>query len=342
MNFKNQLLYHIKVQNLTAAELSRRSGVSKQSISDWLAGVQPRSIPQVKKVADVFAISVDSLCFGKDFERERSSRPTTDASSHREFARARHLRAVECESEETPVFAPVPRSGLSLTLGFDGRIRRAGDGFCSHFGWSEAELLHHPLANFVHISDRWRTQLRMVATNGGEHLAPNGESRLFCKSGEIRWVRWSSLLSCEDDRIHVACKDVSGDYPIAHDPLMLISPDYLARDAVAFSKISPISTKMIFHEQISSRTSIICRPAAMSSGILFLLQEAASCSFGEKREIHLSLLEEERSVRFEAKVRSRGAAPKLDTILEFVRESGSVTFERRSEELALCIETSKA
>ena len=64
MNLSNQLKYYLKAYGISAAELSRRARVPKQSISDWLGGVIPRSLPHVKSVAEVFGITMDELCYG--------------------------------------------------------------------------------------------------------------------------------------------------------------------------------------------------------------------------------------------------------------------------------------
>jgi transcriptional regulator with XRE-family HTH domain len=61
-----QVLKTLLAENkLSAAELSRKTSVSKQVLSDWLAGVRPRNIEQVKAVAEYFGISLDYLCFGE-------------------------------------------------------------------------------------------------------------------------------------------------------------------------------------------------------------------------------------------------------------------------------------
>ena len=50
---------------MTAAELSRKAQVPKQSLSGWLLGRSPRDIRQLKRVADVFGVTVDHLMFGQ-------------------------------------------------------------------------------------------------------------------------------------------------------------------------------------------------------------------------------------------------------------------------------------
>lgn len=44
--------------------ISKRTGVPQQTIHNWLTGIEPKNISQVKKVADFFKVSVDYLCFG--------------------------------------------------------------------------------------------------------------------------------------------------------------------------------------------------------------------------------------------------------------------------------------
>ncbi len=65
MNLKYQLKHYLNEQKISASELSRRTGISKQSISDWLAGVHPRDLSNLKRVADELGVSVDNLLFGQ-------------------------------------------------------------------------------------------------------------------------------------------------------------------------------------------------------------------------------------------------------------------------------------
>lgn len=73
MRIKEQLKLYMELRDISAAELSRRSGVSKQVISTWLADVEPKNITHVRKVAEVLQTTVDHLCFGegKDLEHEK-------------------------------------------------------------------------------------------------------------------------------------------------------------------------------------------------------------------------------------------------------------------------------
>ncbi len=63
MKFKENLKLYLARKNVTAAELSRATGISKTTISSWTAGAPPKNLDQVKRVADFFEISVDELVF---------------------------------------------------------------------------------------------------------------------------------------------------------------------------------------------------------------------------------------------------------------------------------------
>ena len=65
MKLKEQLSELMKRNGINSATLSRISGVPKSTISDWLTGSSPKSIPQVKTVADYFGVTIDYLCFGE-------------------------------------------------------------------------------------------------------------------------------------------------------------------------------------------------------------------------------------------------------------------------------------
>ncbi len=70
VTLKNQLNLYLRHLDLSAAQLSRRSGVSKQVLSAWLSGAAPKKLDQVKSVADVLNVSIDHLCFGEGIPSE--------------------------------------------------------------------------------------------------------------------------------------------------------------------------------------------------------------------------------------------------------------------------------
>lgn len=72
VKLKDQLKWLLHKHDMSASQLSRKSGVSKQVISQWLNGSSPRKVEQVKKVADVLSTTIDELCFGEKSQSRES------------------------------------------------------------------------------------------------------------------------------------------------------------------------------------------------------------------------------------------------------------------------------
>lgn len=62
---RQNLAAFLKHRGMTAAELSRKTGVAKQVLSDWMAGVQPRKLEHLYLVAQTLGVSMDLLCFAR-------------------------------------------------------------------------------------------------------------------------------------------------------------------------------------------------------------------------------------------------------------------------------------
>ena len=54
----------IREQGISITHLSRATKVPLQTLHGWLQGSEPKSIRQVKMVADYFEVDLDFLCFG--------------------------------------------------------------------------------------------------------------------------------------------------------------------------------------------------------------------------------------------------------------------------------------
>ncbi len=77
MELKKILKELLRKKDISVAQLARHSGVARQTIDNWLAGQEPRSLTQVKQVADYFDVPVDYLCFGQTV-KEKSIRDYED------------------------------------------------------------------------------------------------------------------------------------------------------------------------------------------------------------------------------------------------------------------------
>lgn len=74
MNLKSQIKLYLKENGMTASQLAMKAKVPKQSLSGWLAGSNPRDVRQVKRVADIFEVTVDHLMFGEGLSDENERR----------------------------------------------------------------------------------------------------------------------------------------------------------------------------------------------------------------------------------------------------------------------------
>lgn len=70
MKLKEQIRFYLDFKVMNATQLAKKSGVPKQSISNWLLGSIPRDVRQVKKVADVLGVSIDHLMFGSGHDED--------------------------------------------------------------------------------------------------------------------------------------------------------------------------------------------------------------------------------------------------------------------------------
>lgn len=74
MRLKDNLRELIKANGITVAHLSRATKIPLQTIHGWLSGVEPRSLKQVKIIADYFSVSIDELCFEVPHKKRKDSR----------------------------------------------------------------------------------------------------------------------------------------------------------------------------------------------------------------------------------------------------------------------------
>ena len=64
LELKNNLKKLIKERAITITGLSRATNIPVQTLHGWLHGSEPKSLKQVKKVADHFGVELDYFCFG--------------------------------------------------------------------------------------------------------------------------------------------------------------------------------------------------------------------------------------------------------------------------------------
>lgn len=63
MKVKQNIAHFIEKSGLTASALARKTNLPKTTIANWLAGVAPRDLNQLKKLADYMNVTIDALTF---------------------------------------------------------------------------------------------------------------------------------------------------------------------------------------------------------------------------------------------------------------------------------------
>lgn len=64
MQLKSILRQLLKERGISISNLSKATKVPQQTLHNWLSGTEPRSLSQVKKVADFLEVTLDYVCFG--------------------------------------------------------------------------------------------------------------------------------------------------------------------------------------------------------------------------------------------------------------------------------------
>jgi PAS domain S-box-containing protein len=92
--------------------------------------------------------------------------------------------------------------------GFDGYFKRVNASWTRTLGWTEAELLSRPSAEFVHPEDRAATLAgrdRLKAGSTLDHLV----NRYLCKDGSYRWFEWRSVSHVDRGLVYGAARDIT-------------------------------------------------------------------------------------------------------------------------------------
>lgn len=64
MELKDVLKGLLKEEGISISQLAKRTKVPVQTLHNWLNGMEPRSLKQLRKIAEYFEVSLDYLCFG--------------------------------------------------------------------------------------------------------------------------------------------------------------------------------------------------------------------------------------------------------------------------------------
>lgn len=116
------------------------------------------------------------------------------------------IRRKQLEEELRHTFKYAPE--MVCTIGTDGYFKKVNPAMVQQLGYSEAELMRQPVQHFIYPEDREesRQALEKMAQGQSNHRY---ENRFITRSGEMKWISWSSTLVQEDGIIYNMAKDIT-------------------------------------------------------------------------------------------------------------------------------------
>lgn len=97
---------------------------------------------------------------------------------------------------------------LLCISGFDGYFKKINPSVCRLLGYSEAELLAHPIDHFIHPDDQQITQHQRQNLAEGQTLL-HFENRYLTQEGEIVWLTWTSMPIQSEQLVYAIAKEIT-------------------------------------------------------------------------------------------------------------------------------------
>nr|WP_314498504.1 response regulator [uncultured Chryseobacterium sp.] len=93
-------------------------------------------------------------------------------------------------------------------LSLEGKFVKVNPAFSKILGWSDEQFMSKSFVEFVHPEDRESTLQAVEALAMGETLS-NFTNRYIIKSGEVRWIQWTSIPEPESGVVYTIGRDVT-------------------------------------------------------------------------------------------------------------------------------------
>jgi diguanylate cyclase (GGDEF)-like protein/PAS domain S-box-containing protein len=120
---------------------------------------------------------------------------------------ADRMRAAAAEAQASARHCELA-GDLLATATYEGRFVHINGAWERCLGWTRAELMARPFADFVHPDDRPRTAKEATRIARGDGAA-TFRNRYRAKDGGYRWIEWRSWVDREQRLIHAAARDVT-------------------------------------------------------------------------------------------------------------------------------------
>ncbi|MBC9783056.1 PAS domain S-box protein [Heliobacterium chlorum] len=99
-------------------------------------------------------------------------------------------------------------SDLLVVYDLEWRIINVNSSAERLFGYSPEELIGVNSKNFIHPADR-DDAIKIIETNIGMSTPIVNTSRIMCKDGSYKWIKWNSVPVLEDERVFAIGRDIT-------------------------------------------------------------------------------------------------------------------------------------
>lgn len=130
-----------------------------------------------------------------------------------------HIQKYKSDSELSQYFNLSPVF-LCIT-GSDGRLKKVNPYLINKTGYSEKELLHHKIMDFVHPDDYEETYSEIGRIYQG-YPSRQFENRMITKSGETMWFEWSAVPIIKEGLTYAIATDITEKKKIREERQVLI------------------------------------------------------------------------------------------------------------------------
>ncbi|MEO6282379.1 MAG: PAS domain S-box protein [Dyadobacter sp.] len=97
---------------------------------------------------------------------------------------------------------------IICTVGMDGYFKKINPALSELLGYSEKELMDNPVVKFIHPDDKFKV-MRDLQTNKNGGGSFYFENRCITKSGQVKWLAWTSTPATENGQIFAVAKNIT-------------------------------------------------------------------------------------------------------------------------------------
>lgn len=259
--FKSNLEYLLESNGIKQSQLARDTGISKQTISDWLNRDTLVNIQQAFKLTRYFNITIENLI-------------VTNLKSLNEIKNPSHI--------VSEITAPLQ------VLSYDLQLMTANKSFCDLVGFSEYELNSRIYTDIIHPDDVLNIiiSFKKIVTEGINTFTTN--LRCFTTQGSFRWLNSVVVNSPSERKIYIFSTplEIQPNENLFKESIVLekiISHEFeRIQSTTFFKKLSPIN-------EIDPKLTIQTDRAVLRCLIRSLYLQIASMDFETKDKFEVLL-----------------------------------------------------